>query len=513
MSKKILLLTIPIIVILIGCLTALCFITDDTVNEVYVRHINTAEKRLSEGDYQGAITYYQKAIDADKTQESPYICIADIYYYNMNDLRSAIKTLELGIQNANTENLRSKLKLFEQYLEQQSPTDAADNKLKSDTPKGTMDIALVDTFAAFSFEKYSEKYTVSQEQYLNGVYTVRYLNLGVLFSYDETGGDKLIVSSTGKPYKWAMPSKIEVDDISTLIYGLSEGVGESEIKSIGADDIKTAFDKTLNKNLMTFKYKNCKFTVECDENGNILESNCYNTIVPEASANKSEKIKVSGKIVNVENASPISGATLVFRSGKNNRSGDAVLTIESPDGSYNADLEPGDYTVEVSANGYNKEYFDLYVSNTGSPIEKDFSVSRSLGSGQIRIVLEWGESPSDLDSHLVGTTGDGTTVDVSFTNKTVSNSSGVIAQLDVDDQSGFGPETITLSDTSGEFTYRVHRYFGFGSLATSGATVKVYTSDNSQPTIISVPDSVSGDWWDVFRIVNGQIVDINGAVS
>ena len=128
-------------------------------------------------------------------------------------------------------------------------------------------------------------------------------------------------------------------------------------------------------------------------------------------------------------------------------------------------------------------------------------------------MLEWGESPSDLDSHLVGTTGDGTTVDVSFTNKTVSNSSGVIAQLDVDDQSGFGPETITLSDTSGEFTYHVHRYFGFGSLATSGATVKVYTSDNSQPTIISVPDSESGDWWDVFRIVNGQIVDINGAVS
>lgn len=512
MSKKILLLTIPIIVILIGCLTALCFITDDTASEVYVKHINTAEKRLSEGDYQGAITYYQKAIEADNTQESPYICMADIYYYNMNDLRSAIKTLELGIQNANTEKLRSKLKEFELYFKQ-SLTDADDNKPKSDIPKGTMDIALVDIFETFSFENYSGKYTVSQEQYLNGVYTVRYLNLGVLFSYDETGGEKLIDSSTGKPYTWAMPSKIEVDDISTLIYGLSEGVGESEIKSLGADDIKTAFDKTLNKNLMTFKYKNCKFTVECDENGKILESNCYNTIVPEASANKSGKIQVSGKIVNVEDALPISNATLVFRSGKNNRSGDAVLTIESSDGSYSADLESGDYTVEVSANGYNKEYYDLYVSNTGSPVEKDFSVSRSLGSGQIRIVLEWGESPSDLDSHLIGTTGDGTAVDVSFIHKTISNSTGIIAQLDVDDQSGFGPETITLSDSSGEFVYRVHRFFGFGSLATSNATVKIYTSSSSQPMTISVPDSVSGDWWDVFRIENGQIVDINGAVS
>lgn len=512
MSKKILLLTIPIIVLLIGCLTALCFITDEPANEMYVSHINTAAKRLSEGDYQGAITYYQKAIDADKTQEEPYISIADIYYYNMNDLKSAIETLKLGVQNANTQNLKSKLVEFETYLEQ-SPADENEEKMKTDTPKGTMDAALVDIFETFSFEKYSGRYTVSQEQYLNGVYTVRYLNFGVLFSYDETGGDKRIDSSTGKPYTWAMPSKIEVDDISTLIYGLSEGVGESEIKSLGADDIKTAFDKTLNKNLMTFKYKNCKFTVECDENGKILESNCYNTIVPDASANKSGKIQVSGKIVNVEDALPISNATLVFRSGKNNRSGDAVLTIESSDGTYSADLETGDYTVEVSASGYNKEYYDLYLSNTGSPVEKDFSVSRSLGSGQIRIVLEWGESPSDLDSHLIGTTGDGTAVDVSFMYKTISNSTGIIAQLDVDDQSGFGPETITLSDTSGEFIYRVHRYSGFGSLAASGATVKIYTSDSSQPKTISVPDSVSGDWWDVFRIENGQIVDINGVVS
>lgn len=512
MSKKILLLTIPIIVLLIGCLTALCFITDEPANEVYVSHINTAEKRLSEGDYQGAITYYRMAIDADKTQEEPYISIADIYYYNMNDLKSAIETLKLGVQNANTQNLKSKLIEFEAYLEQ-SPTDENEEKKKSDTPKGTMDAALVDMFDTFSFDKYSEKYTVTQEQYLNGVYTVRYLNLDVLFSYDETGGDKLIDSSTGKPYTWAMPSKIEVDDISTLIYGLSDGVGESEMKSIGASDVKTAFDKTLNKNLMTFKYKNCSFTVECDENGNILESNCYNTIVPDASANKSGKIQVSGKIVNVENASPISGATLVFRSGKDNRSGDAVLTIESSDGSYSADLEPGDYTVEVSASGYNKEYYDLYVSNTGSPVIKDFSISRSLGLGQIRIVLEWGESPSDLDSHLVGTTSDGTAVDVNYGRRTVSNSSGIIAQLDVDDMTGFGPETITLSDTSGEFIYRVNRFSGFGSLATSNATVKIYTSGSSQPMTISVPDSVSGDWWDVFRIENGQIVDINGAVS
>lgn len=512
MSKKILLLTIPIIVIIICCLSALCFISDVPINEVYVSHINTAAKRLSEGDYQGAITYYQKAIDTDNTQEEPYIRIADIYYYNLNDLSSAIKTLQSGIQNAKTEKLSNMLLEFESYAEQ-SPTNETIKKVKSDVPKGTIDSALVDMFGTFTYDKYIEKYTVSEEQYINGVYTVRYLNLGILFTYDGTNGDKLIDASKGKPHTWAMPNKIEVDDISTLIFGLSDGVKETDIKRIGASDVTTKFDKSLNKNLMSFKYKNCSFTIECDENGNIKESNCYNMIIPDTSNNKTRKIQLSGMIINVENALPVSGVTLVFRSGKNNRSGDAVLTIESSDGSYKADLEPGDYTVEVSANGYNKEYCDLFVSNTESAIEKDFSISRSLGSGQIRIVLEWGESPSDLDSHLIGVTGDGTAVDVNFRNRTVSNSSGIVAQLDVDDQNGLGPETITLSDTSGEFSYRVHRYSGFGSLATSGATVKIYTNNSTQPTTISVPSSVSGDWWDVFKIQDGHIVDINGAVS
>ena len=87
-----------------------------------------------------------------------------------------------------------------------------------------------------------------------------------------------------------------------------------------------------------------------------------------------------------------------------------------------------------------------------------------------------------------------------------------MAQLDVDDTTGYGPETITINDIDGSYTYRVHKYSSDGSLITSGAIVKVYMSPDSQPMVIQVPSNVSGEWWDVFRIENGNIVDINGTV-
>lgn len=42
-------------------------------------------------------------------------------------------------------------------------------------------------------------------------------------------------------------------------------------------------------------------------------------------------------------------------------------------------LKHGDYTFEVSASGYKKEYFNVYVS--GSDQEKDFSIYPSLARG------------------------------------------------------------------------------------------------------------------------------------
>ena len=129
----------------------------------------------------------------------------------------------------------------------------------------------------------------------------------------------------------------------------------------------------------------------------------------------------------------------------------------------------------------------------------------------IRIVLEWGATPNDLDSHLEGATKDGEEVNIYFGNTIAVSGSNTIAQLDVDDIDGYGPETITLSKPDGTYRYRVHRFSLNGSLGMSGAVVKVY-SGSSEPITITVPSDCD-EWWDVFTIENGEIKNINGATN
>ena len=74
--------------------------------------------------------------------------------------------------------------------------------------------------------------------------------------------------------------------------------------------------------------------------------------------------------------------------------------------------------------------------------------------------------------------------------------------LDVDDVTSYGPETVTIGLNQvqhGIYTYYVHRYAGTGTLGTSGANVKVY-SGSQLVKEFNVPSSVSGIIWNVFRI-------------
>jgi len=68
----------------------------------------------------------------------------------------------------------------------------------------------------------------------------------------------------------------------------------------------------------------------------------------------------------------------------------------------------------------------------------------------IRIVLNWGEKPEDLDSHLV------------YPNNHVyfSNQQGEQANLDVDDTTSYGPETITIQrkNNGQRYVYAVHNF-------------------------------------------------------
>lgn len=137
----------------------------------------------------------------------------------------------------------------------------------------------------------------------------------------------------------------------------------------------------------------------------------------------------------------------------------------------------------------------------------------------IRIVLTWGETPSDLDSHLVGPgINGGERFHTAFYQRTYyadgtydSNSSKYVADLDYDDTTSYGPEVTTIHMLRpGEYYFFVHDYSNRSSetsteMAHSGATVKVYRGSSGTPiNIFNVDPSSRGTYWNVFKLTIGS---------
>lgn len=139
-----------------------------------------------------------------------------------------------------------------------------------------------------------------------------------------------------------------------------------------------------------------------------------------------------------------------------------------------------------------------------------------LSENEYRIVLTWHDEPRDLDSHLTGPTADGDTFHVYYSNKIYSENGEIVAKLDHDDITSYGPETVTTivnADLNGVYRYSVHDYTNRASessyaLSLSGAQVRVYTADGLAAEYY-VPVNVEGTAWQVFEIVDGTISPVN----
>jgi uncharacterized protein YfaP (DUF2135 family) len=138
-----------------------------------------------------------------------------------------------------------------------------------------------------------------------------------------------------------------------------------------------------------------------------------------------------------------------------------------------------------------------------SPIMKDLD--------GLRIVLNWGAEPTDLDSHL------------EYPNNHVyfQHKNGTDVLLDVDDTNSFGPETITIErKRDGEYyVYSVQNYSYINDphyltgLSTSQAKVFVYVGQTLMKTYY-VPQNESGNVWVVFAITEeGDFKDVNTIVN
>lgn len=88
-----------------------------------------------------------------------------------------------------------------------------------------------------------------------------------------------------------------------------------------------------------------------------------------------------------------------------------------------------------------------------------------------------------------------------------------VCNLDVDDTSSYGSETITLNATTDKPYYYIHHYSGTGSLSTSGAEVNVYRGEVLLATYQVPTDQNGGRYWNVFAIVDGELTIRNTITS
>ena len=205
-------------------------------------------------------------------------------------------------------------------------------------------------------------------------------------------------------------------------------------------------------------------------------------------------------------------ADVKVRAGINNKQGDVILQRQADDTGYVVlNLPLGVYTIEVSLSGYETMYYTI-VSNQRMNDNYEFYATPVLNQGEYAIVLTWGYTPSDLDSHLFSTAPNQESNHIWYGHLTDMNGS----DLDVDDTSSYGPETVTIRNFSPQnyYKYCVVDYTDCSrgdtnstDMSYSNACVNVYSANGLIATY-HVPLGKNGVIWEVFEIRNGYISPI-----
>ncbi len=171
-------------------------------------------------------------------------------------------------------------------------------------------------------------------------------------------------------------------------------------------------------------------------------------------------------------------------------------------------LADGIYDFTIDHNEYvpTNEKFEVFGE---SIFFCKYSIPKKVDYKCIKIILDWGQTPKDLDAHLIKEN----FYHISFRDKIKSNDKTV--WLDRDDMDSFGPETITITEFDKNSTYK---YFVFNwtdqnnlknlNLSKSGAKVRIY-AENKLLHTFKIPDSKQGIKWNVFNIEHGKFVPIN----
>ncbi len=215
-----------------------------------------------------------------------------------------------------------------------------------------------------------------------------------------------------------------------------------------------------------------------------------------------EENKLTLRFFNALNGNPIEGAKVeIEKSGNYDTDFEGRTFFDIP--------EDGKYKITFVHPEYITSRFEIEIM-ANTLFFNRFSISPRMPVGTLRVVLDWSDKPSDLDSHIEKQNG----YHISYRN-TMATSDG-IAKLDHDAMQGYGPETITVKivDANAVYEYYVYDFSNQRNkhstlLSNSKASVKVYGGNNELLEVFKIPENIGGDTWRVFKLINGRIEIIN----
>jgi len=200
---------------------------------------------------------------------------------------------------------------------------------------------------------------------------------------------------------------------------------------------------------------------------------------------------VQGQVIDATTGGRVVGATVRIK-------GSSTSAVTNSQGEYQISKVPvGERRIVASSDRYiGLEEIIRVENNIATPMV--FTLSPKLKSGEVRIVLNWGSSPQDLDAHLWLPNQNQSHV-YYISERRGSLDLFPFSRIDVDAKEGNGPETITIGKLyEGIYTYSVNQFSSDSSLGDSNAVVRVYSGDSLIHTF-EVPKG-EGRWWRVLTI-------------
>lgn len=500
-TRKLILCLVGVAAILLlagGTLLALQF---GSTNQFSVQ-IERGQKYLDAGDFDNAVLCYQRAIQADPDQAEGYLGLSQAYLGLQKD-SLARRVLENGLEQTQSARIQVMIEKYFGTTAGQGVSSAVQIDLPAGVEPDELDFALLESIARFTYNDYRLSQDITSETDTADGYLVGTGDLQMLF-FATAENPRAIDPNTGRPYSTQRPAEVTVLEISRL-FGGSQSFTLAKMEESGLKDIEVQEDPDHGW-VLHFLYQGCEATIACDEDGTV-HAGAWNCFEPAtiAEEQESEGVSVGGQIINAQTGSGVSGAELEIKPAG---SGETIQAESTAGGRYTTTLPQGSYTVTITCPGFVQESFEVDIRKAIS--NQNFTISPQMAEGEIRIVLEWGASPRDLDSHLNGSTDNGERVRVDYTHKTQNGQDGqILAQLDVDDTSGYGPETTTIYDPNGVYEFYVVDFTRSGTMSSSGATVKIYVG-NQSPIIVDVCGGLNNEWL-VCRIDHGEVQVINTA--